>query len=116
MAKITKRQRMWKEIAEAYATLERKRTEKQRLLTKYGLCVAIEELEHLGKGTYSEWSDFNAITYNHQGEAGNTPNCGVLSVYCWPLPDDESRALFAYLMSHLTDREHQQLVEDGRKG
>lgn len=109
MAKMSKRRRIWEVIGDTYATPRKQRTAIQQAVTRWGLCLSLE----LCGASNKDSDDFDRLINGH--------NCYKYTsrmsapYFCWAGRNDESRALFAYWMSHLTDKEYNELVEDGRK-
>ena len=88
----------WMEIAEAYGTPEHKRGQSEIGLTATGLCFAV-----FGVWGAIEASRLTSIT-------DPLAACGWDRDYVWPIPDDESRCLFACLMAAMTREEYEDFV------
>ncbi len=87
----------WMEIAKAFGTPKCERTGQREWIAKVGICNAIGEVFPEEPGYFYRIAIKNA-TY------------GCYANYVWPLPDDESRCLFACLMAAMTREEYENFV------
>ena len=88
-------------VANAYLTSYKRRSEWQRLVTRTGLCNAVGGLIPEIKDTGKYWIDTRQ-RWNKNGELIDNPNFKELN--------DIIRAMFCLFLAQLTDKEYKEIL------
>jgi len=103
---MTQRQKMFREIAEAYLTPGDERNPIQEIIGRYGICDNIRD-EDIAHEVLEEFRDDMGFGWSDHW----LPIPDVLATGIWYPRYDHMRGMFCLLMAELTDEEFKELGE-----